>query len=167
MSVTLPLLVVLLVALQRGAELVVARRNTGRLRAAGAVEHGAGHYPLFIILHAAWLVALAITAGTRPVIDLPFLLAFVALQPLRLWVLCTLGARWSTRILVMPGAPLIAHGPYRYARHPNYLLVAAEMPLLALALGAPRLAIAFGTLNLALLAWRVRVEDQALRGTPG
>jgi methyltransferase len=166
-SAALPLLVVLLVALQRGAELLLARRNTRRLRAAGAVEHGAGHYPLFVLLHATWLAALAVTAMLRPALDLRFLVPFLALQPLRLWIIGTLGERWSTRVLVLPGAPLVAGGPFRFARHPNYMVVALELPLLALALGAPWLAALFGSLNLALLTWRVRVEEAALRSACG
>lgn len=159
----LVLLVAGLVALQRLAELAWSRRNERRLRARGAVEHGRGHYPLFVLLHAAWLAALPLTvpAAARP--DPWLLAAFVMLQPLRLWCIAALGERWTTRVLVLPGEALIARGPYRVLRHPNYLVVALEIPLLPLAFGAVGPALGFGGLNLALLAWRIRVEDAALR----
>lgn len=160
------LIVALLVALQRVGELAWSRRNEARLRARGAVEHGRGHYPLFVLLHGAWLVALPVTvpADARP--DPWLLAAFLALQPLRLWCITTLGERWTTRVLVLPGEPLVARGPYRLVRHPNYLVVALEIPLLPLAFGAIAPAVLFGALNLALLAWRIRVEDAALRPGP-
>ncbi|MDX6750909.1 isoprenylcysteine carboxylmethyltransferase family protein [Geminicoccaceae bacterium 1502E] len=157
-------LVVLLVALQRLWELRIAARNTSRLRALGAIEHGARHYPLFILLHGGWLLALAllVPAGRAP--DWWLLGLWAALQPLRLWIVASLGGRWTTRILVLPDAPLVRRGPYRWLRHPNYLLVLAEIPLLPLAFGAWELALAFGLANLLLLAWRRRVEERALRG---
>lgn len=155
-------LVVLLVALQRLLELRVAARNTARLRAQGAVEHGARHYPLFVLLHTSWLTALALAVPAERLPDWRLLLAFAALQPLRWWIVRSLGGRWTTRILVLPGAELVRRGPYRWLRHPNYLLVALEIPLLPLAFQAPGLAAAFGLANLALLAWRRRVEDRAL-----
>ena len=157
------MLVASLVALQRLVELAWSRRNEARLRARGAVEHGRGHYPLFVLLHTAWLVALPLTvpAATRP--DPWLLAAFLLLQPLRLWCIAALGERWTTRVLVLPGEALVARGPYRLLRHPNYLVVALEIPLLPIAFGAVGPAVLFGGLNLALLAWRIRVEEAALR----
>lgn len=156
-------LVALLVAGQRLGELAWSRRNEARLRARGAVEHGRGHYPLFVLLHAFWLVALPLSAPATARPD-PWLLgAFLALQPVRLWCIAALGERWTTRVLVPPGAPLVARGPYRVLRHPNYLVVALEIPLLPLAFAAVLPALVFGLLNLALLAWRIRVEEAALR----
>src|SRR5690606_20088172 len=99
-----------------------------------------------------------------PPIRWSWLLGFLALQPLRLWVLGTLGRRWMTRILVLPGERPIARGPYRWLRHPNYLVVALEIPLLALALGAPWAALVLGTLNLAMLGVRIRAEEAAWAG---
>lgn len=156
------LLVVLLVAAQRLAELVVSARNTRRLLERGAVEHGRGHYLLIVLLHAAWLAGLplVVPAGRWPD-PLPILL-FVLLQPVRLWILLSLGYRWTTRILVLPGAPLVRSGPYRWLSHPNYLLVACEIALLPLAFGAVVYAVVFTALNLAVLVWRVRVENAAL-----
>jgi methyltransferase len=155
-------LVVGLVALQRLAELIHAARNTRRLLARGAVEHGRRHYPLFALLHGSWLAAilLAVPWTTRP--DPVLLGAFLLLQPLRLWVLLTLGERWTTRVIVLPGAPLVRRGPYRLLRHPNYAVVCAEIALLPLAFGAWRIALTFSILNAALLAWRIRVENAAL-----
>lgn len=161
-------LVVLLVAAQRLAELVLARRNTARLLAEGAVEHGAGHYPLIVALHAAWLLALLLRAP-GPVAPV-WLAAFLLLQAGRVWVLASLGRYWTTRIITVPEAPLVRRGPYRWLRHPNYLVVALEIPALALALGLPWEAAGFGLANAAVLAWRIRIEEQALalrRGIAG
>lgn len=162
--------VLLLVLAQRLTELALARRNARRLRRAGAVEAGAGHYPLFIILHGGWLLALATGVPADAAPNLPLLAAFLAVQVLRVWVLASLGRFWTTRILTLPGVPLVRRGPYRWLRHPNYLVVALEIPLLPLAFEATSIAVIFGTLNLLLLAWRIRVEDAALaprRGMTG
>ncbi len=153
---------VLLVGLQRLAELLHAARNTRRLRQRGAVEHGAGHYPLFVLLHLGWLVGLLVLIPWDRSGSPLLLLAYLALQPLRLWVIRSLGAHWTTRVLVLPGSTAVDHGPYRWLRHPNYAIVALEIPLLPLAYGAWGLALVFGGLNLALLAWRIRVEEAAL-----
>ena len=156
------LAVVLLVAAQRLVELVVARRNTARLLAQGAVEHGARHYPLIVLLHAAWLLTLAAVVPADRWPD-PWLLGlFVLLQPLRAWVIASLGGRWTTRVIVLPGAAPVWHGPYRWLRHPNYLVVAAEIALLPAAFGAWAHALLFSALNAAMLAWRIRVEEAAL-----
>ncbi len=153
-------IVVGLVALQRLAELLIARRNTARLLAEGAVEHGRRHYPLIVALHAAWLAALAVMAAGP--VDPWWLLLFLMLQAGRVWVLASLGRYWTTRVVTLPAAPLVRHGPYRWIRHPNYLVVALEVPVLGLALGLPWVALGFGLANLAALAWRIRVEDRAL-----
>lgn len=155
-------LVVLLVAAQRLAELVLARRNTARLLAEGGVEHGAGHYPLIVALHAGWLLALLLRAPGP--VDAVWLAAFLVLQAGRVWVLASLGRYWTTRIVTLPATPLVRRGPYRWLRHPNYLVVALEIPALALALGLPWEAAGFGLANAALLGWRIRVEEGALAG---
>lgn len=154
--------VVLLVALQRLVELAYARRNTKRLRAAGGVEIGAGHYPLFILLHGIWLAALFLLLPAGPAVNWWLLGFFVLLQIGRLWIIVSLGSRWTTRIIILPGAPLVSHGPYRLLRHPNYMIVAAEIAVLPLAFGAWQIALAFTLPNLALLAHRIRVEERAL-----
>jgi methyltransferase len=155
-------LVIAFIAAERGTELLVARRNTRRLRQLGAVEVGAGHYPLIVALHAAWLVALLLVVPAETPPDLLLLGAFFVLQLGRVWVIATLGRRWTTRIIVLPGAPLVHSGPYRFCRHPNYLIVAGEMALVPLAFGAWALALVFSAANLALTWWRVRVEERAL-----
>lgn len=160
----LPQIVVLLVAAQRLGELAYARRNTKRLLAAGGVEHGAGHYPLIVALHGGWLVALFALVPPEAPADWRLLACYGLLQLGRLWVIASLGARWTTRVITLPGAPLVRRGPYRFLRHPNYLIVALEIPLLPLAFGAWQMALGFGLANLALLAHRIRVEDRALAG---
>ena len=152
--------IVALVAAQRLWEVGYAKRNTAKLRTAGAVEYGTGHYPLFILLHGAWLVTLFLVPGRG--VAVPFVALFLVLQALRLWVLMSLRDRWTTRVLVLPGQPLVRSGPYRFARHPNYLIVTAEIAVLPLAFGLWELALIFSGLNAALLAWRIRVENRAL-----
>jgi methyltransferase len=154
--------VVGLVGLQRLAELLYAVRNTRLLERRGAVEHGRNHYPLFVALHVSWLVAILVAVPAGTAIDWLPLSFFILLQAARLWIVATLGAFWTTRIITLPGTPLVRRGPYRVLRHPNYLVVIGEIALLPLAFGAWRIAGAFSLLNLALLAWRRRVEDAAL-----
>lgn len=152
------------VTLQRLAELAVARRNTRRLLARGAHEAGAGHYFLIVALHGAWLAGLWWLAPGRPVIW-PFAVAYFLLQPLRLWVLASLGGRWTTRIIILPGAPLVRTGPFRLLRHPNYTIVVAEIALLPLAFGLWEMALLFSLLNAAVLTVRIRAEQGALRAS--
>ncbi len=154
----------LAVALQRGVELAYARRNTRDLLARGGREVGAEHYPIIVLLHAAWLVTLAAWTAPSPPVNWILIAAFALLQVLRLWVLATLGPYWTTRIITLDDAPLRATGPYRFLRHPNYVVVALEIPLLALVLDLPVVALVFGTLNLILLGIRIRVENAALSG---
>ncbi|ADV68520.1 isoprenylcysteine carboxyl methyltransferase family protein [Deinococcus maricopensis] len=159
-----PLLVAALI-LQRLAELRVARANEAWARANGAVEHGAEHYPLFFVLHPAWLLSLLLE-GRRargPVQVLPLLLLLLA-QPLRYWVIRTLGRFWNTRILIIPGGHRVTSGPFRYLKHPNYTVVALEMASAPLAVGAWRTALAFSVLNAALLLLvRLPAEERALQ----
>lgn len=151
-----------LVTLQRLAELFLAERNRKRLLAKGAVEHGHAHYALIVALHAAWLVALWWWAPGQP-ISVPLLLFFLLLQGGRLWVLATLGQRWTTRILVLPDAPLVTRGPYRFVDHPNYVIVILEIAVLPLVFGLWRIALLFSVLNAAVLTVRIHAENRALR----
>jgi methyltransferase len=153
--------ILVLVTLQRLGELVLASRNTRALKAAGAVEHGAGHYPLIVLLHAAWLAGLW-WLGRDAAVQWGWLAAFVVLQALRVWVIATLGRRWTTRIIVPPEEPPVRRGPYRWVRHPNYAVVAAEIPVLPFALELTAFGFLFGVLNLAVLALRIRAENRAL-----
>jgi methyltransferase len=146
---------------QRLVELWWANENTQRLLAAGGIEYGRWHLPLMILLHAAWLVGLWALAWDRPIVPV-FLALFVILQVARFWVLLTLGRRWSIRVIVVPGEKLVARGPYRWIRHPNYWVVAGEVAVVPLALGLPVYAVVFSILNALVLAIRVRVENAAL-----
>jgi methyltransferase len=153
---------VCLVALQRLAELAWARRNTARLRRLGAIEADAVGYPLFVLLHAAWLASLALSVPAATPPCWPILGLFALLQLGRLWVILSLGHWWTTRILTLPDAPLVQTGPFRWLRHPNYLLVVAEFAVLPLAFGAVAIAAIFSALNLMLIIRRIRLEDDAL-----
>ena len=146
---------------QRLAELSLAKRNTARLRARGGVEFGAAHYPLIVALHSLWLLGLWTFGHDRPVAPV-WLAAFFVLQIGRVWVIASLGPRWTTRVIVLRGAPPVARGPYRRLRHPNYVVVALEIAVVPLALGLPLFALAFSLANGVLLTHRVRVENTAL-----
>ncbi len=150
------------VTLQRLAELVYARHNTAALLACGARECAPEHYPFMVAMHAAWLAGLWLFAIGRPVDPFWFLL-FMVLQGLRLWVLATLGERWTTRIVILPGAALVKKGPYRLLSHPNYAIVVGEIAVLPLAFGMPLYAAIFSLLNGIILAIRIRAENACLR----
>jgi methyltransferase len=162
---------VCLVALQRLVELAYSRRNERRLRARGAVERGAGHYPLMVGLHVLWLVSTLVEGFLRgPEIPawwpLP-LAAFLLVQPLRYWAIVSLGTNWNTRVLIVPGAKLVKGGPYRYLPHPNYVVVAVEVLTFPLIFGAWVTALVFSVLNAAILFVRIRTENRALREHAG
>jgi methyltransferase len=153
-------LVAFLIA-QRLVELCLAQLNTRRLRGMGGIEFGAAHYPLIMILHATWIVGLLVL-GHDCAVDPFWLSVFVTLQIGRLWVIASLGRRWTTRVIVLPGAASVAGGPYRWLRHPNYLIVALEIAVVPLALELRIYALIFFTANAVLLAYRIRVENEAL-----
>jgi len=154
--------VIVAVALQRLLEVVWAEHNTRKLRSQGAIEAGASHYPFIIALHTVWLIAMVIFLPQPSVIYAVPLVLFLVLQLCRAWVLVTLGPFFTTRIVTLPGAPLVRSGPYRFVRHPNYVIVAGEILALPLVFGEVRVAIVFSILNAVMLAWRIRVEDAAL-----
>lgn len=158
---TASVIILALVTLQRLSELVIARRNTADLLAKGAIETGASHYPVMVALHASWLIGLWMFGWNQPV-HWPLFALYLVLQAGRVWVLATLGRRWTTRIITVPNESLVARGPYKFIRHPNYAVVAVEMPLLPLVFGLTWYAILFGALNLAMLAWRISIENRAL-----
>jgi len=158
----LPALVLLVfVTLQRGAELVWGQLNERRLRALGAIEVGARHYPLIVLLHASLLVWIWLRGWDRALVW-PWVVLFLLLQAARVWVLATLGRRWTTRVLFLPGETLVKRGPFRFVPHPNYTVVVLEIVVLPMAFGLWGAAILFGLLNLAMLTWRIRVEERAL-----
>jgi len=150
------------VVAQRLVELAWARRNTKRLKARGAVEVGARHYPLIVLLHVTWLGAIAMFLPRPAVIYAVPLALFLLLQLVRIWILVTLGPYFTTRIITLPGAALVRTGPYRFVRHPNYVVVAGEILSLPLVFGEPLVALVFTLLNAAMLYWRIRVEEAAL-----
>jgi methyltransferase len=159
--VILNVVILTLVTLQRLGELWLSNRNTRRLLEQGAREHSPGHYPLIVAVHALWLVCLWWLAPIRPV-DGFWLALFVLVELARIWVLTTLGPRWTTRIIVLPGAPLVTRGPYRFVNHPNYWVVAAEIAVLPLVFGLWQVALIFSLLNAAVLTVRIREESRAL-----
>jgi methyltransferase len=146
---------------QRLAELWWAKRNEARLLAAGGVEYGRSHLPLIVLLHAAWLAGMWAMAYDH-LVDPVFLALFIALQIARLWVLLSLGRRWKVRVIAVPGETLVASGPYRFLRHPNYVVVAGEIAVVPLALGLPVYALVFTILNAVVLAIRIHAENAAL-----
>ncbi len=163
---SLAAIVLAFVTVQRLGELVLARRNTVRLLARGGLAVADGHYPLIVVLHASWLAGLWLLAHDAPV-SLSLLAVFVVLQVCRLWVIASLGERWTTRIIVLPGVAPVRSGPYRFMNHPNYVVVAAEVAILPLALGLPLFALAFSLINAVLLWIRIRAENRALRRAAG
>ena len=159
---TLTIAILALVTLQRLGELLLSKRNTRRLLERGAHEVAPGHYPLIVAVHVMWLAALWWFAPGRP-IDGFWLAIFVLLQIARIWVIATLGERWTTRIIILPDAPLVARGPYRWVNHPNYLVVISEIAVLPLVWELWPVALLFSALNAAVLSIRIREENRALR----
>lgn len=159
---TVALALIATVAVERLVEIAYAARNARALFARGAVEIGRGHYPLVVALHASWLATLVLALPPEPAIAVIPLILFVLLQLLRMWVIATLGPYWTTRIVTLAGAPLMRHGPYRFLRHPNYVIVAGEIAVLPLVFGETWVAVVFSILNAVMLSWRIRVEDRAL-----
>ncbi len=153
----------LLVTLQRLVELVIAGRNTKALLAEGAYEVGRGHYPAIVFVHVAWLAVLWAFFLLGLTLFQPWAaIAYLAVQILRVWTMVSLGRYWTARIIVAPDAPLVRKGPYRFIRHPNYLVVVLEIALLPLALDSWPLALGFSIVNAIVLAWRIRAEEAAL-----
>ena len=155
-------LIVGFLVFQRLVELVIAQRNHRALAARGAIEFGRRHYPALVALHAGWLVALLVTIDPKTPVSIPLLVVFVLLECGRVWVIVTLGSRWTTRIMVVPGAKRIRSGPYRYVNHPNYLIVCGEIAVVPLMFGAWGLAAIASVLNLLALRTRVQTENRAL-----
>jgi methyltransferase len=171
-SLTFFTVLVLLVALERVAELVVSRRNAAWSLRHGGHETGRGHYPVMVVLHTGLLVGMLVEAWVRRP-DVPALLAGVMLalvlasQALRWWCIATLGRRWNTRVIVVPDLPLVRSGPYRFLSHPNYVAVVVEGFALPLVHAAWVTALVFTVANAALLTVRLRVEDRALSTVAG
>jgi methyltransferase len=150
-----------LITMQRLVELFVSRANERRLMSLSGREFAPGHYPILVAIHAAWLATLWWLAPGRP-INFFFLALFALIELGRFWVLRTLGSRWTTRIIVVPGETLVSNGPYRFVNHPNYVVVAGEVAVLPLMFGLWQVALIFTALNAAILAVRIRAENRAL-----
>jgi methyltransferase len=166
-SLTFFTVLAVLVALERLAELVVSNRNAAWSLARGGVETGRGHYPVMVVLHTGLLVGMLVEAWLRrpsvtPVLAGTMLALALASQGLRWWCITTLGPRWNTRVIVVPGLPLVRSGPYRFLSHPNYVAVVVEGVALPLVHAAWVTAAVFTVANAALLAVRLRVENDAL-----
>lgn len=156
------LTIIALVAAQRLGEMIYAMRNTRLLLVQGAVEMGSRHYPFIILLHAAWLVAVALALPEPTIIYTIPLMLFFILQVARVWVIASLGRFWTTRIITLPNAKLVRRGPYRWMKHPNYAVVVGEMAMLPLAFGEIWVAFIFSLLNAGILFVRIREEEHAL-----
>lgn len=156
-----------IVIVQRLLELVIAKRNEKNMRAQGAYEVGASHYPLMILLHVSFFISLLIEVNTFNLTPSPlfllFLVMFLCVQGLRIWCLMSLGSFWNTKIIVLPGAHVVTKGPYKYLRHPNYLVVSMEIALLPLMFEAYFTAICFTILNAIMLSIRIPTEERALK----
>jgi methyltransferase len=149
------------VTLQRIGEAIYGERNRRRMLAEGEVESGEEHWPYLFALHASWLVGLWVIAPGRPLVPI-FVVLYVLLAVLRIWVMASLGPRWTTHIVVQPGLPRIKAGPYRFLRHPNYVVVVGELAILPLAFGLPWYALFFTLWNAVMLSIRIRAENRAL-----
>jgi methyltransferase len=152
----------LLVLLQRGLEELHSARNTARLIAEGGREAGRDYYPVVAITHLAWIAALfLLIPSTAPVIW-PLAALYLLLQVVRYWVIATLGRYWTHRIITLEEAPVVRRGPYRYLRHPNYVVTIAETFLLPLVFGEAAIAVIFGCVWSAVLYYKIILEDAAL-----
>lgn len=152
----------LLVALQRLAELWLSRRNARRLVAEGGREIGGGHFPVLVAVHVGWLAAIAFLVPADAPVYWAVIAAYLVVQAGRYWVIATLGRQWTFRVVDTPGAPLVRGGPYRWCRHPNYVIVVLEVALLPLAFAAWQIALVFSVANVAVLAWRLRLENASI-----
>ena len=150
------------VLLERLIELWIAKRNTTRLLAEGASEHGVEHYPYIVMLHGAWLAALVYFTPPGTPVNFYWLAVYLVLQGGRVWVMTSLGRFWTTRIIAPSSAPLVTSGPYRWLRHPNYVLVAGEIAVLPLVFGHWQIAVVFSLLNALVLRERIQTENEAL-----
>lgn len=148
------------IILQRLSELFIAKRNTARLLARGAYEVGAAHYPAMVAMHSAWIICLVVF-GYDNSVAYGWLALFAVLQVLRVWILASLGSRWTTRVIILE-EPLVVRGPFKYVSHPNYMLVVAEIIVAPMTLGLTWVALVFTVLNAAMLWVRIGVEHKAL-----
>lgn len=157
----------LIVAVQRLCELWLSRRNANRLTAEGGREIGTGHFPILVAIHAGWLAAIAFAIPADAPVYWPVLVAYLVVQAGRVWVVATLGRHWTFKVIDTPTAPLVRAGPYRWCKHPNYVVVVLEVALLPLTFGAWEIAALFSVANGAVLAWRLRAENASIARRDG
>ncbi len=161
-AIGLPQIAALLILVQRGAEEVYSARNTRALLARGAREEGAGYYPVVAVAHLGWIASLffLIPPGAQPI--WPLIVLYVLLQVARYWVIATLGQYWTHRIITLDEAPIVSSGPYRLLKHPNYAITVAETLLLPVAFSALALGLIMAAIWVAVLSYKIRLEDAAL-----
>lgn len=157
-----PQLAAIAVLLQRGAEELYSQRNTRRLLAEGGHEEGRAYYPVVAVTHLAWIASIFLLIPPDAAIVWPAAALFLLLQAARYWVIGTLGRYWTHRIITLDDAPIVRRGPYRFVRHPNYAVTYAETFLLPLAFGAPALAVIMTAVWIAVIRYKIVLEDQAL-----
>ncbi|MBO0588479.1 isoprenylcysteine carboxyl methyltransferase family protein [Sporosarcina sp. E16_8] len=160
-------IVISIVILQRLIELVVAKRNEKWMRSQGAFEAGAAHYPLMVAMHTAFFISLLaeviLLDRSLSSVWILFLVIFLVAQIARIWCLTSLGKFWNTKIIILPGADVVQKGPYKWVRHPNYVIVTTELLVLPLMFGAYLTAIIFTLLNVWMLSVRIPAEEKALK----
>jgi methyltransferase len=160
-------IIIAIVIIQRLVELIIANRNEKWMRSQGAFEAGAVHYPIMVTMHIAFFISLLVEVfvTNKPLSPLwiPLLSLFLIAQIARVWCLASLGTFWNTKIIILPGADVVKKGPYKFIRHPNYVIVATELLVLPLIFSAYFTAIVFSFLNIWMLSVRIPVEEKALK----
>lgn len=160
-------IIISIIVLQRLIELFVARRNEKWMRSQGAFEVGATHYPIMVTMHITFFIAILLEVVVLERILSPFWILllgiFLIMQTARIWCLRSLGKFWNTKIIILPGAAVVRRGPYRWVRHPNYLIVTIELLVLPLLFGAYFTAILYSLLNAWMLSVRIPAEEKALK----
>jgi len=160
-------IVISIVILQRLVELVVAKRNEKWMRSQGAIEAGSGHYPIMVAMHIAFFISLLaeviLLDRSLSSMWIILLVIFLTAQVARIWCLTSLGNFWNTKIIILPGADVVQKGPYKWVRHPNYIIVTTELLVLPLIFGAYSTAIIFTLLNVWMLSVRIPAEEKALK----
>ena len=163
-SIGPPQIAAIALLLQRGVEELHSARNTRRLIAEGGHEEGRDYYPVVAVAHLAWIAAIFFLIPPTAAILWPVLILFLLLQPVRYWVIGTLGRYWTHRIITLRQAPVVRRGPYRFLRHPNYAVTFAETFLLPLAFGAVALAVIMTAIWVAVIGYKIVLEERALSG---
>ncbi|MFA1820753.1 isoprenylcysteine carboxyl methyltransferase family protein [Virgibacillus oceani] len=155
-----------LIIIQRLIELKIARRNEKWIKRKGGVEIGKEHYKWFVLIHSLFFLSILIETTLRDGAILPFnyilFLLFLLTQAARIWCVLSLGKFWNTKIIVLPGSSLVKKGPYKYVKHPNYIIVGIELFIIPLLFGAYITAVVFPILHILLLRIRIPCEEKAL-----